>query len=201
MTRRITLLFLFAFIGAAQDAGQIVGRWRTGGTAKGASVSLYDFDTDGMARFSRGTFVHRRYHLEGARLTFNPTDGNVYQLTFNGDDHLHLAFDNGTREDYTRVGMRQNRQSESVQDKLLGEWSGTRESGGSKVVVRLIFDADSDNIMITYSSTQNGTYTVQDGRLVATFGGRVGLEGTIKIEDGELAISKSGSLTTRLMRY
>jgi hypothetical protein len=50
-------------------------------------------------------------------------------------------------------------------------------------------------------TTQHGRYSVTDGRLVATFGGQVGLDGTFDVTGGVLSINRSRGRVTKLARY
>ena len=72
---------------------------------------------------------------------------------------------------------------------------------GRKVIVHWIFGEDSNAVLMIRFLTQSGSYTVQNGRLVATFGGQNRLDGTLSLADGILAINRSGGRVTRLSRY
>jgi hypothetical protein len=199
--RRIAFLWLFASCALAQDAGQLVGRWRSVETSKGGLGAMYDFGADGSVHFSPGAIVPAQYHVEGDRLTLSPEDGIAYQISWDGDDRLRMTIHGAGSEDYTRLGARQNRQTDRSQDKLLGEWTGTRDMGGNKVLVHWIFGPDLNGLMMIRFETEVGTFTVQGGRLVATFHGKPGLDGTISIADGVLSINRGGGRVTKLMRY
>lgn len=197
MTKRaIALLCLWASCAAAQDAGQLVGRWRSVETSKGGIGAMYDFGSDGSVRFSPGAIVPQQYRVEGDRLKFYPDDGVASTLSWNGDDRLRITFSGMGSEDFTRLGGMPD-----PQDKLRGEWTGTRDMDGQKVLVHWVFGPDSNSVLMIRFLTEIGTYTVQNGRLVATFGGRVGLDGSITINNGVLSINRRGGRVTKLMRY
>ena len=157
---------------------------------------MYDFAADGTVRFSPGAIVSTQYRVEGERLTFVPFDGTVYAIKWNDDDHMRLTVTGTGSEDYTRLGV-----SKDTRNKLAGEWTGTREMDGRKVLVRWIFGDDSNASLMIRFLTEKGNYTVQNGRLVATFGGQVGLDGTISLTDGILSINRSRGRMTKLSRY
>ena len=157
---------------------------------------MYDFGPDGTVRFSPGAIVQERYRLDGDRLTFLPSDGPAFSVSWNGDDHMALTVAGGGAEAYTRLGVRRD-----TENKLAGEWTGTRDMEGKKVVVHWIFGEDSTAVLMIRFLTETGRYAVQNGRLVATFGGRIGLDGSISLADGILAINRSGGRVTKLSRY
>jgi hypothetical protein len=103
---------------------------------------------------------------------------------------------NGQGEEYTRLGEVVNRQN-----LIVGEWLGTRDMDGQKVQVHWIFSTDSNALLMIRFISHSGAYTVKDGRLVATFDGRVGLDGRITLVGNVLTISRSGGRMTKLIRY
>jgi hypothetical protein len=196
MTKQVAIvLFAWAACAAAQDASQLVGRWRSVETSKGGIGAMYDFLADGTARFSPGAIVPQQYRVEDDRLWLDSPTGVPYALSWSDDDHMRFTV-NGQSEDYTRLGNRKDPQS-----KLLGEWTGTRDMGGQKVLVHWIFGADSSALLMIRFLTESGSFTVQNGRLTASFGGRPGLDGTFSIADGVLTINRSGGRITRLTGY
>jgi hypothetical protein len=197
----IAFLSLFVSCTVAQDAGQLVGRWRSVETSKGGIGAMYDFNADGTVNFSPGAIVPSQYHVEGDRLTFYPSDGMYFTLSWTDDDHLRMAMKGAGSEDYTRLGVRQSRQGDRSQEKLQGEWTGSRDMDGTKVLVHWVFGPDLNGLMMIRFLTQVGTYTVQNGRLVASFAGKPGLDGTITNANGVLSINRSGGRITKLMRY
>jgi len=155
---------------------------------------MYDFLADGTARFSPGAIVPQQYRLEGNALVLLP-DATTYALSWAGDGRLRMTV-NGTSEEYTRLGPMRD-----TQNKLSGEWTGTRDMGGQKVLVHWIFAADANALLMIRFLTESGNFVVQNGRLTASFGGKPGLDGTFSIADGVLTINRSGGRITRLTRY
>jgi hypothetical protein len=84
---------------------------------------------------------------------------------------------------------------------LVGEWLGSREMDGRKLETRLIFDASDSCLLLIKFSTQQGTYSASDGRLVARINGATALDGTFTISNEVLAIHRAGGKVTRLKRY
>ncbi len=157
---------------------------------------MYDFDADGTVRFSPGAIVPMQYRMEGDRLRIVAADGIAYALSWNGDDHMRMTMNGAGSEDYTRLGVRPD-----PQNKLAGEWTGTRDMDGRKVLEHWIFGDNSNAVLMIRFYTQTGNYTVQNGRLVAKFGEQVGLDGPISINEGVLSINRSRGRVTKLSRY
>jgi len=195
MGKILVLACLWNYFAVAQDAVQIAGRWRSLQTSKGGIGAMYDFGTNRTVQFSPGAIVPTRYSVEGDRLRLDSADGSAYTLVWDGDNHLRMTM-NGAGEDYTRLGELQD-----ANNKLLGEWIGTRDMDGKRVVTHWVFGADSKAVLMIRFFTETGTYTIQNGRLVAKFGEQVGLDGTISVADGVLTINRSGGRVTRLVRY
>jgi hypothetical protein len=193
-TRAIALFLLYTFIAAAQDL-TLVGRWRSVESSKGGIGAMYDFTADGTAHFSPGAIVPSQYYVEGDRLSFYPPDGVPFTLSWTDDDHMQMSA-NGVREDYTRHGNRRD-----PQNRLLGEWTGMRDMGGQKVLVHWTFNADSNAMLMIRFTTQTGTYSLQNGRLMMSIAGKTALDGTVTYADGVLSINRSGGRVTKLARY
>jgi hypothetical protein len=196
MKKSLVLLCLWTYCAAAQEGSQIVGRWRSQQTSKGGIGAMYDFEADGTVRFSPGAIVPMQYRVEGDRLKFFPSDGIAYALSWNDDDHLRMTVNGAGSEDYTRLGVRPD-----PLNKLAGEWIGTREMGGQKVLAHWIFSDNSNAVLMIRFFTQTGNYTIQNGRLVAKFGEQVGLDGPISFYEGVLTINRSRGRVTKLSRY
>ncbi len=195
MTKQAAIvLFAWAACAAAQDATQLVGRWRSVETSKGGIGAMYDFLADGTTRFSPGAIVPQQYRVEGNGLVLLP-DATTYAISWTGDDHLRMTV-NGTSEEYTRLGSLRD-----TQNKLWGEWTATRDMGGQKVLVHWIFRADSSAVLMIRFLTESGNFAVENGRLTASFGGKPGLDGTFSIADGVLTINRSHGRVTKLQKY
>lgn len=180
----------------AQEPNQLVGRWRSVETSKGGIGAMYDFDADGTVRFSPGAIVPMQYRADGDRVIFDPADGNTCSLSWSGSDRVRFLVNGTVAEEYARLGRQPD-----PQNPLIGEWTGSRDMDGKKVLVHWIFGADGKALLMIRFLTQTGSYTVQNGRLVAMFGGRPGLDGSIAVADGVLAIHRSGRRVTKLARY
>lgn len=194
--KAVGLFCVLAYCAAAQEASQLVGRWRSVETSKGGIGAMYDFDADGTVHFSPGAIVPMQYRVVGDRLIFEPPDGIRYSLSWNGADRLRLTVNGAGSEDYARLGVQND-----PQNPLLGEWTGTRDMDGQKVLVHWIFGADAKGLLMVRFLSKTGSYSVQNGRLVAKFGGQVGLDGAISLTNGILSISRSGGRVTNLSRY
>ena len=190
-----SVLVLWAGPAHAQDAGQLAGRWRSVETSKGGIGAMYDFQANGAVSFSPGAIVPSPYRIEGDRLTIGVQDPAQYTVAFNGESHLRLTIA-GQSEEYTRLGN-----PVSHENLLLGEWTGNRDMDGQKVLVHWIFGADSSALLMIRFTTVSGNFTLQNGRLVATFGGRGGLDGSITLSGDVLSITRSPTRVTKLVRY
>ena len=102
----------------------------------------------------------------------------------------------GHATEYQRQGA-----APDPRDPLLGEWLGSREMDGQQMSEEMFFYPGGRSLLVILFTTQRGRYSVTNGRLVATFGGRVGLDGTFDITNGVLSINRSGGRVTKLARY
>ncbi|MEO8051976.1 MAG: hypothetical protein ABI833_16280, partial [Acidobacteriota bacterium] len=135
---------------------------------------------------------------EGDQLILPPatTTGPEMKTTLSwpSNDVLRMSAPEQT-EEYQRQGAADPR------DRLLGEWLTSREMNGQRMPLHMFFYPAGKSLLVIRFSTQRGSYSVANGRLVATFGGRVGLDGAFDITNGVLSINRSGGRVTKLARY
>ena len=198
MSKPALLLFATLALAIAQPSANLTGRWRSVETSQGGIGAVYQFHADGTIDFSPGAIVDMPYRVEGDQLILPPAtttgpetksklavSGDVMQLSVEG----HVA-------EYHRQG-----QVRDSRDPLLGEWLGSREMDGRQMIEQMFFYPGGKSLLVILFTTQRGSYSVTSGRLVATFGGRVGLDGAFEISDGVLSIHRSGGRITKLARY
>ncbi|HSR07894.1 MAG TPA: hypothetical protein VLM42_12140 [Bryobacteraceae bacterium] len=193
------LLLLFAIVLAnAQAPANLAGRWRSVETSQGGIGAVYQFHADGTFDFSPGAIVDMPYRVAGDQLILPPatTTGPEIKskLTVSGDV-LRLALPDHVSE-YHRRGKVQD-----LRDPLLGEWLGSREMDGRQMIEQMFFYPGGKSLLVILFTTQRGIYSTSGGRLVATFGGRTGLNGPFDISEGVLSIHRGGGRITKLARY
>jgi hypothetical protein len=193
------ILLLFALVLAnAQPSANLTGRWRSVETSQGGIGAVYQFHADGTVDFSPGAIVDMPYRVEGGQLILPPgtTTGPETKagLTLSGDV-MRLSAEGHVAE-YHRRGTVQN-----LSDPLLGEWLGSREMDGRQMIEQMFFYPGGKSLLVILFTTQRGIYSTTGGRLVATFGGRAGLNGPFEISDGVLSIHRGGARVTKLTRY
>ena len=196
---RKTLLLLFALVLAnAQAPANLTGRWRSVETSQGGIGAVYQFHADGTVDFSPGAIVDMPYRIEGDQLILPPGTANSPEtkskLTVSGDV-LRLAVADHVSE-YHRRGKVQD-----LRDPMLGEWLGSREMHGRQMIEQMFFYPGGKSLLVILFTTQRGIYSTAAGRLIATFGGRAGLNGPFEISDGVLSIHRGGGRITKLARY
>jgi hypothetical protein len=202
---RTPLLVLFAALPlataqppATNPVASLIGRWRSVETSKGGIGAVYQFRADGTIDFSPGAIVDMPYRVEGDQLILPPatTTGPEMKttLTWPSNDVLRMSTQ-GQSEEYRRQGKADPR------DRLIGEWLTSREMDGQKMPTEIFFYPVGKSLLVIRFTTQHGRYTVTNGKLVAEFGGRVGLDGTFDITNGVLSIQRSGGRVTKLARY
>jgi hypothetical protein len=138
------------------------------------------------------------YRVEGDQLILPPstTTGPEMKstLTWSSNDVLRMS-QQGQSEEYQRQGAADPR------DRLLGEWLTSREMDGQRMPTEMFFYPAGKSLLVIRFSTQKGRYSVTNGRLVAEFGGRVGLDGAFDIANGVLSIHRSNGRVTKLACY
>jgi hypothetical protein len=198
MSKPVLLLFATLALANAQPAANLTGRWRSVETSQGGIGAVYQFHADGTIDFSPGAIVDMPYRVEGDKLILPPatTTGpeTKSKLTVSGDV-MRLAME-GHLAEYHRQGAVQD-----PRDPLLGEWLGSREMDGRQMIEQMFFYPGGKSLLVILFTTQRGTYTATGGNLVATFAGRVGLDGAFDISGGVLSIHRSGGRVTKLARY
>ncbi len=203
---RTTLLILFAALPlaiaqqpAADSAAAVLGRWRSVETSKGGIGAVYYFQADGTLEFSPGAVVDMPYRVEGDQVIFPPatTKGPEvnFTLSWSGDRVMRLSAP-GQVDEYQRQGA-----APDPRDPLLGEWLGSREIDGRKMPEEMFFYPGGKSLLLILFTTQRGRYSVTNGRLLATFGGRGGIDGPFDFADGVLSIHRSNGRVTKLARY
>ena len=182
----------------ANPAANLIGRWRSVETSKGGIGAVYQFRADGTIDFSPGAIVDMPYRVEGDQLILPPdtTTGPEMKttLTWPSNDVLRMSTQ-GQSETYQRQGKADPR------DRLLGEWLTSREMDGQRMPVQMFFYPAGKSLLVIRFTTQHGRYSVTNGRLLAEFGGRTGLDGAFDITNGVLSIQRSGGRVTKLARY
>ena len=199
MSKPVLLLFAtLVFANAQPPAAGLAGRWRSVETSKGGIGAVYQFHPDGTLDFSPGAIVDMPYRVEGDQLILPPGTTNgpeiKSKLTVAGDV-MRMSIEGHVAEYHRQGAVRDAR------DPLLGEWLGSREMDGREMIEQMFFYPGGKSLLVILFTTQRGTYSVTNGSLLATFGGKVGLDGTIEIADGVLSIHRSGGRTTKLARY
>jgi hypothetical protein len=183
---------------SANSAAGLVGRWRSVETSKVGIGAVYEFYPNGTIDFSPGAIVDMPYRTEGDQLILPPdtTTGSEMKttLTWPSNNVLRMSTQ-GQSEEYQRQGAADPR------DRLLGEWLTSREMDGQKMPTEMFFYPSGKSLLVIRFTTQHGRYTVTNGRLVAEFGGRVGLDGTFDITNGVLSLQRSNGRVTKLARY
>ncbi len=202
---RTPLLVLFAALPLAMaqqpattPAANLVGRWRSVETSKGGIGAVYQFRGDGTVDFSPGAIVDMPYRVEGDQLILPPdtTTGPEMKttLTWPSNDVLRMSTQ-GQSETYQRQGKADPR------DRLLGEWLTSREMDGQKMPTEIFFYPAGKSLLVIRFTTQHGRYTVTNGKLVAEFGGCVGLDGAFDFANAVLSIHRSDGRVTKLARH
>jgi len=198
MSKPVLLLFATLVLANAQPAANLAGRWRSVETSQGGIGAVYQFHANGTLDFSPGAIVDMPYRVEGDQLILPPgmTNGPEIKskLTVSGD-LLRLAVE-GHVSEYHRRGT-----VPDLHNLLLGEWLGSREMDGRQMIEQMFFYPGGKSLLVILFTTQRGIYSTSGGRLVATFGGRTGLNGPFDISDGVLSIHRSGGRVTKLARY
>ena len=193
------LLLLFALVLAnGQSPVNLTGRWRSVETSQGGIGAVFQFRADGTADFSPGAIVDTPFRVEGDQLILPPatTSGPETKAKLNlSGDVLRLTVD-GRVAEYHRRGTVQN-----LSSPLLGEWLGSREMDGRRMAEQMFFYPGGKSLLVILFTTQRGIFSTTGGRLVATFGGRAGLNGPFDISDGVLSIHRGGGRLTKLARY
>jgi len=184
---------------AVSSAAGLPGRWRSVETSKGGIGAVYQFHQDGTVDFSSGAIVDMPYRVEGNQLILPPgtTTGPEVKsvVSWSGDRVMRIAM-LGAVTEYQRQGAQAD-----PHDPLLGEWLTFREMDGNRMPEEWFFYPAGKGLLVILFTTEHGRYSVTNGRLVAQFGGRVGLEGAFAISDGVLSIHRSGGRVTKLARY
>ena len=138
------------------------------------------------------------YRVEGDQLILPPatTTGPEMKstLTWPSSDVLRMTMP-GQVEEYQR------RDTADPRDRLLGEWLTWREMDGQRMPVEMFFYPAGRSMLMILFTTKRGRYSVTNGRLVAEFDGRAGLDGAFDIANGVLSINRSGGRVTKLARY
>jgi hypothetical protein len=193
------LLLLFALVVAnAQSPANLTGRWRSVETSQGGIGAVYQFHANGTVDFSPGAIVDMPYRVEGDQLILPPgttTGPEVKSTLMLSGDAMRLSAEGHVTE-FRRRGNVQN-----LSDPLLGEWLGSREMDGRQMIEQMFFYPGGKSLLVILFTTQRGIYSTAAGRLVATFGGRAGLNGPFEISDGVLSIQRGGGRVTKLARY
>jgi hypothetical protein len=196
----IALFAMAAWASGQASADNLLGRWRPLETSQGGIGAMYDFHADGTIEFSPGAVVEMPYRVEGDELIFPPatTTGPEQRsaIAFLEDSQLRMSARGGTEE------LRRQGPPPDPQNRLLGEWLGSRDmGGGQRVAVHMFFYPAGRSLLLIPFKTQSGRFTANEGRLVATFGGRIGIEGAFDVTGGVLSIHRSGGRVTKLARY
>jgi len=202
MSKPVLLLFATLVLANAQPAANslvnLTGRWRSVETSQGGIGAVYQFHANGTLDFSPGAIVDMPYRVEGDQLILPPGTTNgpeiKSKLTVSGD-LLRLAVE-GHVSEYHRRGT-----VPDPHNLLLGEWLGSREMDGRQMIEQMFFYPGGKSLLVILFTTQRGIYSTAGGRLVATFGGRAGLDGPFDISDGVLSIHRGGGKVTKLARY
>jgi hypothetical protein len=198
MRKPALLLFATLVLANGQVPAKLAGRWRSVETSKGGIGAVYQFHADGTFDFSPGAIVDMPYRVERNQLILPPATTNGPEikstLTVSGDV-MRMSVE-GHGAEYHRQGA-----VHDPRDPLLGEWLGSREMDGRQMIEQMFFYPGGKSLLVILFTTQRGAYTVTNGRLVATVGGRVGLDGAFDIRDGVLSIHRSGGRVTKLARY
>lgn len=202
---RAPLLILLATLplAGAQPTGSnpaaaLIGRWRSLETSQGGIGAVYQFNFDGSIDFSPGAIIDMPYRVEGDQLILpSATIGGPEiksTLTWPTNSMLRMSAQ-GQTEEYRRQGEADPR------DRLLGEWLTSREMNGRRMPVQMFFYPAGKSLLVIRFTNQHGRYSVANGRLIAQFGGRVGLEGTFDITNRVLSIHRKSGRVTKLARY
>jgi hypothetical protein len=183
---------------ATNPAASLVGRWRSVETSKGGIGAVYQFNVDGTLAFSPGAIVDMHYRVEGDQLILPPATNTGPEmkttLAWPTIDVLRISTQ-GQSEEYQRQG------AADPKDRLLGEWLTWREMDSQKMPAQMFFYPGGKSLLVIRFTTQQGRYSVTNGRLVGEFGGRVRLDGPFDLANGVLSIHRSGGRITKLARY
>jgi hypothetical protein len=183
----------------AQQPADLLGRWRSVETSKGGIGAVYYFQADGTVEFSPGAIVDMPYRVEGDQVIFPPGTTNgpetKFKLNWSSDRTMRQSTQ-GHVDEYQRQGT-----APDPRDPLLGECLGSRERDGRQMPEEMFFYPAGKSLLLILFTTQSGRYSVTKGKLVATFDGRGGLDGTFDLTNGVLPIYRSGGRITRLTRY
>jgi hypothetical protein len=194
------LLFVCAGLAMAQQPADLLGRWRSVETSQGGIGAVYYFQADGAVEFSPGAIVEMPYRLEGDQVIFPPGTTNgpetKFTLSWSSDRVMRLTTQ-GHVDEYRRQGSA----GPDPRDPLSGEWLGSREMASRQMPQEIFFYPDGRSLLLILFTTQRGRYSATNGKLVASFGGRGGLDGTFDIANGVLSINHTDGRITKLARY
>jgi hypothetical protein len=199
MKKLLLVVFTALQLATAQPPANLLGRWRSVETSKGGIGAVYYFQADGTVEFSSGAIVDMPYRVEGDQVIFPPgtTNGPETKFTLSwSNDRMMRLTTLGHIDEYQRQGA-----VPDPRDPLLGEWLGSREMDGRHLPEEMFFYPAGKSLLLILFTTKGGHYSVMNGRLVATFAGRGGLDGTFDIANGMLSINRSGGRVTKLARY
>lgn len=194
------LLLAVAERAPAQDAGTLVGRWRSVKTSSAGIGAMYEFHPGGRIDFMPGVILPMDYRLEGDQLILPPdTAGGPEQkstIQWTDDGRLRIVYNNQAAEEYQRQDAAQD-----SEHPLYGEWAGTRHMDGRAIGVRLFFFPSGKALLLLSFVTRQGTYAVAAGQLRAAFPPEGSLNGAFTVKDGLLSVTRPDGRVTQFVRY
>jgi hypothetical protein len=198
MLEKLALCVVLPGLLWSQSSQGLVGRWRSVDVSKGGLGTTYEFRADGRVTSSLGATVEMPYRVEGDEIVLpSATKGGPEQrsrIAWRGDNNLRLI-GSGIDEAYQRSGQRAD------PNKLIGEWVGSRDMGGSRVEVRFFFTGDGKSLLLIPFTTLPGRYATANGNLKVDWEQRGAETGTFKIDGAVLSLSMPGKPMVKLVRY
>jgi hypothetical protein len=160
---------------------------------------MWEFKKGGVVDHSSGAVVEMSYRVEGNELVFPPaTIGGPDQrqtMTWIGNDRLSLREGGQPVAELARKGP-----GSDTGGKIVGEWGGVRDMGGTKVECLYLFYADGKALLLIRFRPEQGSYSIDNGKIHLDLLGRPSVDGAFKV-DGEVLTLTMAERSSRYTRY
>ena len=195
-------LALGSVLAAADTAPNLLGRWRSVETSRGAIGVVVEFQPGQNYKWSPSPIVTSSYQRNGDQLTLDVADrgGRTTRVTYKieklAERELVLAVDK------RRMEMRRTGQVPDAKNLLLGGWTGPYPAPGLEVDQFFFFYPDGTQLFTLPMRWQVGQYSIKNGTITMTQTGQRAWEGPVNQTGNEATIpSARDGRPLKFLRY